>query len=81
MASVAVAYFAALLAAAILFTRHSALRDLGPAALIVLVQAVWFVVPSLARASGWLQTIEPLGSTYAAYAFGSPHESVGDLRA
>jgi len=45
-------YVAALGSAVVLLRRRAAgWSDLGPAAVLVLVQAVWFVVPTLARAS------------------------------
>lgn len=66
----AVAYVAALIGAAVQLRRRAATwRDLGPAALLVLVQAVWFVLPTLARASGTFQGIEPLSQNFEEYAF------------
>lgn len=66
----ATAYAAALIGAAVLLRRRAtSWRDLGPAALLVLVQAAWFVLPTLARASGTFQGIEPLSQHYADYAF------------
>jgi tetratricopeptide (TPR) repeat protein len=70
LGGLAAAYVAALIGAAVLLRRRAASwRDLGPAALLVLVQAAWFVLPTLARASGTFQGIEPLSQHYADYAF------------
>jgi tetratricopeptide (TPR) repeat protein len=66
----ATAYVAALVGAVVLLRRRAASwRDLGPAALLVVTQAAWFVLPTLARASGTFQGIEPLSQQYADYAF------------
>lgn len=70
LGGLAAAYVAALIGAAVLLRRRAASwRDLGPAALLVAVQAAWFVLPTLARASGTFQGIEPLSQHYADYAF------------
>jgi tetratricopeptide (TPR) repeat protein len=70
LGGLAAAYVAALIGAAVQLRRRAASwRDLGPAALIVVVQAAWFVLPTLARASGTFQGIEPLSQHYADYAF------------
>jgi tetratricopeptide (TPR) repeat protein len=69
MAAVAVAYLATIAGTGVLLARRAAWRDLGPTALLLLVQAVWFVLPTLARATGTFQTIEPLSQNYETYAF------------
>jgi tetratricopeptide (TPR) repeat protein len=70
LAGLAVAYLATVIGSGVqLRRRASCWSDLGPAALLVLVQAVWFVLPTLARASGVLQGIEPLSQSYAEYGF------------
>lgn len=43
--------------------------DVGPAALVAAVQALWFAVPVLARRAGWLAGVEPFSVQFAAYAF------------
>jgi tetratricopeptide (TPR) repeat protein len=69
LAGAALAYLGTLAGAGVLLVRRAALRDLGPAALIILVQAVWFVLPTLARASGTFQGIQPLSESFEQYAF------------
>jgi tetratricopeptide (TPR) repeat protein len=44
-------------------------RDLGPAALVVLVQDLWFLLPAAATLWSGLVRIEPLDPTHRAYAF------------
>jgi len=68
-ALVAAAYLGALAGAGVLLGRRTAWRDLGPSALLVLVQAVWFAVPQIARVSGIFQSAAPLAADYAQYAF------------
>ena len=47
---VASAYGFVLVAAAVLLLRHARLRDLAPASLLVLAQALWFAIPAAAPA-------------------------------
>jgi len=56
-------------AAALLLLRAGRPRDLGPAAALAGIQALWFAIPVLARHGGWLQHVEPLSAQQAAYAF------------
>ncbi len=49
--------------------RRATVSDVAPAAVVAGVQALWFAVPVVARAGGWLQGVEPLSAQFAAYAF------------
>jgi tetratricopeptide (TPR) repeat protein len=49
--------------------RAAPARDLGPAALVVLVQDLWFLLPAAATLWSELTRIEPLDPTHRAYAF------------
>jgi hypothetical protein len=49
--------------------RGARLRDLGPTAAVVLVQAAWFLVPTAAGIWGALQGVDPLASGQRSYAF------------
>ncbi|HKJ23311.1 MAG TPA: tetratricopeptide repeat protein, partial [Myxococcota bacterium] len=60
-------YAAAVIAALALLARGAALRDLGPALVLVASQAIWFAAPGLARASGTFQEIAPLSIQAAPY--------------
>jgi tetratricopeptide (TPR) repeat protein len=66
---VGVVWLGALLASGFLLLRRATPGDVGPAALVAGVQALWFAVPVLARRAGVLQSVEPLSVQYAAYAF------------
>jgi tetratricopeptide (TPR) repeat protein len=65
----AVAYLATLVGAAVLLLRRGRPRDLGPAALLVLTQALWFSIPVVARAWHVGSVLEPLSAQYATYYF------------
>ena len=49
--------------------RGARLRDLGPTAAVVLVQAAWFLVPTAAGIWGTLQGLDPLAAEQRPYAF------------
>jgi tetratricopeptide (TPR) repeat protein len=65
----AVAYAASLLTAGVLLARRAALRDLLPAGLLALSQALWFSAPLLARHFGLLQGVEPFGTSFDTFYF------------
>ncbi len=48
---------------------HARGRDLMPTACVVLVQAAWFAVPTVATEFGAFQGLEPLSRDHRAYAF------------
>ena len=64
-----VAYLATIGVTAILLLRRASARDLAPAALLVLTQALWFSIPVAARTWGVLQHVEPLSSEHSTYYF------------
>jgi tetratricopeptide (TPR) repeat protein len=64
-----VAYLATLGAAGFLLSRRASLRDLGPAATILLMQSLWFAAPALARQWGWLSGLAPFAPSEQAYSF------------
>jgi tetratricopeptide (TPR) repeat protein len=63
------AYLATVGGALVGLLRVARLGDLAPTLVLVGVQALWFVVPLLARAAGLLQRWEPLSAQHAAYYF------------
>ena len=66
---VVAAYAASTASAGALLLRAAPARDLAPAALVVAVQSLWFLVPTAAVVWGRLAWIEPLDPTWRAYAF------------
>ena len=68
-AIVVVAYVLTTASAAALLLRVASARDLAPAALVVGVQSLWFLVPTVAVVWERLAWIEPLDPTRRAYAF------------
>jgi len=64
-----VAYLASLAGAGFLLTRGARLRDLGPSAVILAMQSLWFGAPAIARQWGWLDTLDPFVPSQQAYAF------------
>jgi len=68
-AIVVVAYALTTASAAALLLRAARARDLVPAALVVGVQSLWFLVPTAAVVWGRLGWVEPLDPTWRAYAF------------
>ena len=67
--SLTVAYLATSLGAVWLLWRSSSLRDIAPATALMASQALWFVVPALARRTATLQGLEPLSTDHTTYAF------------
>ncbi len=65
----AVAYGASLLAAGVLLLRRASLRDLLPALMLALSQALWFSVPLLARHWGIAQGVGPMGTDFDTFYF------------
>lgn len=64
-----VAWLSAIAVSGFRLLRKATPGDLGPAALVAGVQALWFAVPVLARRAGVFQGVEPLSVQFAAYAF------------
>ena len=54
--------------AIVMLLRVAPLRDLTPTLVLVFSQALWFLIPALARSSGKLQDIAPLSLRHAEYA-------------
>ncbi len=54
--------------AVIMLLRVAPLRDLTPTLVLVFSQALWFLIPVLARSSGKLQDVAPLSLRHAEYA-------------
>ena len=63
------AYLATLAIPAVLLLRRASARDLAPAGLLALTQALWFSIPVVTRTWGLLQDIEPLSSQFSIYYF------------
>jgi len=63
------AYLVCLAAAVALLRRRTSWRGLLPSLVLAASQSLWFTVPLVARHTGWLQGIAPLGVDHAAYAF------------
>jgi tetratricopeptide (TPR) repeat protein len=68
-AAAAAVHAVCLVALAWRLLRAAPARDLGPAALVVLVQDLWFLLPAAATLWSELARIEPLDPTHRAYAF------------
>jgi tetratricopeptide (TPR) repeat protein len=66
---VSILYAASVAASAALLLRVASPRDLAPTALVVLVQALWFLLPAAARVWKGLAVVEPFGESGVAYAF------------
>jgi hypothetical protein len=64
-----VAYAASLLGAGVHLLRVASLRDLVPAALLALTQALWFTVPVVGRHLGWYTGEDAMSVQNAAYTF------------
>ena len=64
-----VGYRATLATAAVVLLRRASARDLAPAFLLALTQALWFSIPVATRTWGLLQDVEPLSSQYSIYYF------------
>jgi hypothetical protein len=69
ISALAVAYVVSLIAAGVLLLRRASARDLLPAAMLALSQALWFSVPLLARHFGIAQSVEPLGADFDTFYF------------
>jgi len=65
----ALAWAGSLLASAVVLGRVASAAALLPSACLALSQALWFAVPVIAREVGWMQGIDPLSTTHAAYTF------------
>jgi hypothetical protein len=63
------AYLASVFAACWALVGRAPLRDLLPALVVVLTQALWFALPTAAVQLGWLQGVDPLNHEHRAYAF------------
>lgn len=63
------AYLASAFMACWALVGRAPLRDLFPAAVVMLTQALWFSLPTAAVQLGWLQGIDPLDHQHRAYAF------------
>lgn len=69
MIAVATAYAAATIAAFALLARRTPARNLVPLAVLVVTQALWFTVPTLARHAGRLGGVDPFSTEHAHYVF------------
>ena len=69
MITVATAYAAVTVAAFVLLARRTPKRNLVPLAVIVVTQALWFSVPTLARHAGRLGGVDPFSTDHAHYVF------------
>jgi hypothetical protein len=67
--ALAVAYLATLAVAAVGLFRRGSIRDLLPALLLVLTQAVWFSLPAIARHANLAFGLVPLDADFAVYTF------------
>jgi tetratricopeptide (TPR) repeat protein len=67
-ALVEIAYLACLAGAVWGLTRRARWRDLGPAGAVVLTQALWFALPTVAMQWGWFRGVEPLHIEFQQYA-------------
>ena len=67
-ALVEIAYLACLVGAAWGLKRRARWRDLGPAGAVVLTQALWFTLPTVAMQWGWFLGVEPLHIEFQQYA-------------
>jgi tetratricopeptide (TPR) repeat protein len=67
--AVALGYAIATLVAGVRLAKRAPLSDLGPTAVLVLIQALWFSIPLLLRAFEVERSIEPWTSTYGSYYF------------
>lgn len=56
-------------AAFLLLARRARWRDLVPSAALVLTQALWFSLPTLARAAGLFEGVDPLSAGNSHYVF------------
>ena len=54
--------------AVVMLLRVAPLRELTPTLVLVFSQALWFLIPALARSSGTLQDVAPLSLRHAEYA-------------
>jgi cytochrome c-type biogenesis protein CcmH/NrfG len=62
-------YAASLLVSIVGLRRAARWRDLGPALSLMGLQALWFSIPVLSRATGWWEGLAPFDPTRAEYAF------------
>ena len=61
------AYLLSLIAAGLMLMRKATLKQITPAAAIVVTQALWFSIPVVTRHFGFFGQIEPLSAQHAAY--------------
>jgi tetratricopeptide (TPR) repeat protein len=67
--AVLAAYAACLAAAVAGLRRQAGWRALGPALALIALQALWFSLPVLSRATGWLHRLPPFDAARFEYAF------------
>jgi Tetratricopeptide repeat len=63
----AAGYFVSVVGSAVLLRREAPWRDLSPWIGVVLLQALWFSIPVISRATTLFETVVPIGERYQEY--------------